>query len=148
LRRPSLIKALMSEFMAGVPPFVPLRRHSAASGYEGRAPATRQSPCLAGRLSDARAVGERSARRGQRHHILRHPEAGGVTQVVPADATHRDDGKPLGSRLEDEPRELHRGKSCVDLTGHADLAQAPETDAEWGEGLPEHRDGSREEIEK
>ena len=51
-------------------------------------------------------------------------------------------------RLEDKPREVHRGESCVDLAGRVDLAQAPETGAERGEGLPEHRDGSREEIEK
>jgi hypothetical protein len=139
----------MSAFMVWVPPFVPLRRHTATFGYEGCETDARRPPCLVrGHPSDTGPAGARSARRGQGHQILCHPEAGGITEVVPADAADWDDGEPLGSRLEDKPREVHRGESRVDLAGRVDLAQAPDTGAERGEGLPEHRDGSREEVEK
>jgi hypothetical protein len=66
-----------------------------------------------------------STRLSQGHNILRHPEAGGITQVVPADAADRDDGEPLRSRLEDENGEIQHGKVNVDLAGHAELAPSP-----------------------
>ena len=70
-----------------------------------------------------RPAGERSARRGQGHQILCHPETAGITEVIPADAADWDDGKPFGSRLEDEPREVYRGESGVDLAGRVERAQ-------------------------
>src|SRR5215831_16493140 len=84
---------------------------------------------------------EPSARLGQGHHILRHPEAGGITQVVPADVADRDDGEPLRSRLKDRPGEIQSWNAHVNVARHAELTQAPETGTERSEGLAEHGNG-------
>jgi len=49
------------------------------------------------------------------HQIPSHPEADWIAEVIPLHAADRDDGEPLGCRLEDEPGEIHHGKAHVDL---------------------------------
>ena len=87
----------MSEFMVWVPPLC---------HYDDtpRLPVTKVASPMPNDLHASFAAipvmpgpaGERSARRGQGHQILCHPEAGGITEVVPADAADWDDGEPLG----------------------------------------------------